>query len=130
MRSPSSGETAFKALPRPTEIRKKQAPAHHGKLGSQQFINCGQIVRGLLRNQGVHLNGKAQVSGMASCFDRTFKCSTDTANGVVPRCRRSIKAETEALNSVLLQLSDGFIGQLRRCARRDRDFQSKAARVV
>jgi hypothetical protein len=43
---------------------------------------------------------------------------------------RSVKTESQGLNAVLVQLGDGFIGQLRGGAGRDGNVQAKAARVI
>src|ERR1035438_31328 len=63
-------------------------------------------------------------SAMAGRFHGALKCSGNRADVVVLLDTGAVEAESQALNSVRLQLGDGVVGQLGSGARGNRNFQA------
>ena len=101
-----------------------------GKFFAQQFVNRGQIVGSFFRNQRVHLDRDAETSAMPRGFHGVLERSRHGADRVMLFRAGSVEAQPQALDSMFFQLRDRVVGQFRRRARRDRNFQAQAVCVV
>ena len=108
----------------------EEAPAHHRKLFAQEFVDRGQVIDGFFGNQCVDLDGYAEPSAMARGLHSVLERSRHGADRVMLFRAGPVEAQPQALDSMFFQLRDCVIGQFRRGARRDRDFQAQAVRVV
>ncbi len=96
----------------------------------QQLVDGGQIVLGLLRHQGVDLDGDSQFGRVLRSVDRPLEASFDAAHGLVPRRGRTVQAKPEALHPVRLQLGQHAVGEVGGGAGRDGDGQPEAVSFV
>src|ERR1700687_6039495 len=67
---------------------------------------------------------------MAGCFHSALESSRDGANVVVLLDTGAVEAESQALNSMRLELGDGVVGQLGSGARSNGNFQPEPIGVV
>ena len=106
--------------------QEEQAPAHYRE-SLQQFINCWQVIRGLLRHQGIDLNRKPQAPRFARHFQRAVETSRDGTYCVVPRGVGSIEAQAQTLDAVRLQQVKGIRGKGWSGTRSYRNLQTERA---
>ena len=95
-----------------------------------KFVNRRQIVGGFFGDERVDLDRQAEPSAMARRFHGALERSRHGADGVMLFGARAVEAQAQALNAMFLQLGDRVVGQFRRRARRDRNFQPQPVGIV
>jgi hypothetical protein len=107
----------------------EEAPAHDAEV-FEELVDGGEIVDGLLGDEGVDLDGHAEGGGGAGGDEGGVEAAGDTADGFVARGGGAIEGEAEAFDAAGFQFGEDGWGEGVGGAGGDGDGEAEGAGFV
>ena len=107
----------------------EQAPACYVQR-LEQFVDRGQVIHRFLRDEGIDLQRHCQFGCSLRRAHGPTEAALHAAHGFMPSGVRTVETEAETLDAVAFQFFEHGEGQIRSCARRDRNGHPQGLRLV
>src|SRR5450631_3225033 len=102
----------------------EEAPAHDFVV-LEEFVDGGEVVCGFLRDEGVDLDGEAEVGRVADRVDGPLVATGYSADGYVAFYRGAVEREAETVDSVGLEFVEYVDGEVGRGGGSDGDGEAE-----